>query len=162
MCVCMSACVHCVARVRALSSLRSVVCVCLSPCVLGWVRSLTPHSLRSSSPSVATLCIRGGCFGALLSLLSLSLLSWWSVREVACFLACLSGACFLTCFLLACFLTLLSLSVLSPCWYSLSYHLRCSESFAGTRARAHSSPSHSFNLSWILVPRLLVRFSLSL
>ena len=46
--------------------------------------------------------------------------------------------------------------------FSLGYHLRCSVSFAVTRSHSHPSGALSFNLSWILVPRLLVRFSLSL
>ena len=164
-CAVLLACVHVTSR---------GLCVPVSLC-RGWVRSsLSPLSLRSfglRSSLRSAFGVRvhpGGYVHSLsLSLRAPSSLLWWSVREVACFLApfpdLLSSLWYFLHFLCS-LLLLVSLSSLSLslCWYSLSYHLWCSESFAVVRSYSHSSGTRSLNLSWILILRILVRFSLSL
>lgn len=123
-----------------------------------------------------SLCSVWGCGGLLscflcILLSSLAFLRVHSALLSTCLLRSLA-------FLRSCFLVFLlsSYSLLSVCSlfvlfrFSLSFSLctlwtitfRCSESFAVVRSYSHPSGTRSLNLSRLLVPYILVRFSLSL
>lgn len=151
----------CAVLCGALGALPLSVCVCSPLSLLAIVVECAGGGLLS------TCLLRSLAFFAFFSHLlscvpcrfgTLSLCFLHSLSYRFAFLSSYSR--FLSLYLLSCSLFVLSSASISLCtlWAST---FRCSESFAVVRSHSHSSGTRSLNLSRLLVPHLLVRFSLS-